>query len=56
MPQEGQFGKDMQEGVRGLMDRDPNAMARAGRKEGLAFLTTPGRAEAVAAQQKHWPI
>jgi hypothetical protein len=52
MPQEGQFGKDMQEGVRGLMDRDPNAMARAGRKEGLAFLTTPGRAEAVAAQQK----
>jgi hypothetical protein len=52
MPQEGQFGKDMQEGVRGLMNRDPNAMARAGRKEGLAFLTTPGRKEAVDAQQQ----
>jgi hypothetical protein len=52
MPQEGQFGKDMQEGVRGLMDRDPNAMARAGRKEGLDFLTTPGRKEAVDAQQQ----
>jgi hypothetical protein len=52
MPQEGQFGKDMQEGVRGLMDRDPNAMARAGRKEGLDFLTAPGRKEAVDAQQQ----
>jgi hypothetical protein len=52
MPQEGQFGKDMQEGVRGLMDRDPNAMARAGRKEGLDFLTAPGRKAAVDAQQQ----
>ena len=39
-------------GVAGLLGKDPDAMARAGRKEGLDFLTTPGRKEAVDAQQQ----
>jgi hypothetical protein len=39
-------------GVAGLLGKDPDAMARAGRKEGLDFLTAPGRKEAVDAQQQ----
>jgi hypothetical protein len=44
-------------GVAGLLGKDPNAMARAGRKEGLAFLTTPGRVKRQwLRNKKHWPI
>ena len=39
-------------GVAGLLGKDPDAMARAGRKEGLDFLTAPGRKAAVDAQQQ----
>ena len=52
MPQEDQFSKDIKTGIQELMGKDPSAMAKASREEGLAFLTTPGRAEAVAAQQQ----
>ena len=52
LPQESQFGKDVQAGVQGLMNKDPRAMEIEARDEGLEFLRTPGRAEAVAAQQQ----
>ena len=53
LPQESQFGKDVQAGVQGLMNKDPSAMEKATRDEGLGFLGMPqAERDARAAQRE----
>lgn len=52
LPQGGQFDKDVRAGVQGLMDKDPNAMEKATRKEGLEFLSMPQAERDARAKQR----
>jgi len=52
LPQGGQFDKDVRAGVQGLMDKDPNAMEKATRKEGLEFLGMPQAERDARAKQR----